>query len=506
MSISLPPAASCGAVSENMHRKVKSFCLRKGLLPCRRLLIALSGGADSVSLLHLMKMLQPSFGYTLSAMHINHMIRGEEADRDEAFCRALCAELAIDFHSVSIDIPALAAAEHRGIEECARLHRYAALEVYADAISADRIATAHTATDQLETVLMQLVRGSATAGGMSAMRGRLIRPMLEVTHEEIAAYTTENALSHVEDSSNADDRYTRNYIRHTILPAIKLINPKAEEAVARFAELRREERDYLDNEALRRLNCLEGGGYADLPRQTEKSTIPTRLPIFSSLERLQALPRVLRAHAIGQLCEAGDISGLNHAHFEAMDALISKGRAGASLSLPGGLLCRIEQDRFCLLAASDEAADNRSPSTIEPFELRSGENRLPDGSILFSYTEINNSIEKYIKEKQNIYKLFINAAFDFGKIGKVVSVRSRLPGDRILCGSMHRNVKKCFCDRHIPVEKRALQPIICDEDGILWIPALEMQRDGVSADSACSSARQLHLIYMADRTDDPCPR
>lgn len=505
MSVSLPPAAACEAVSENMRRKVKSFCLRKGLLPCRRLLIALSGGADSVSLLHMMKMLQPSFGYTLSAMHINHMIRGEEADHDEDFCRALCAELRIDFHSVSIDIPALAAAEHRGIEDCARRHRYAALEAHADAIGADRIATAHTATDQLETVLMQLIRGSATAGGMSALRERLIRPMLEVTHEEIVAYTAENALSHVEDSSNADDRYTRNYIRHTILPAIKLINPKAEEAFARFAVLRREERDFLDKEALWLLNCPDSS-HVDLPIQTQDSALPARLPIFAGLARLQALPSVLRAHAIGQLCEAGGISGLSHAHFEAMEALISKGRSGASLSLPGDLLCRIEQDRFCLLAASDKAADDSSPSTIEPFELRPGENRLPDGSILFSYTEINNSIEKYIKEKQNIYKLFINAAFDFGKIGKVVSVRSRLPGDRILCGSMHRNVKKCFCDRHIPVEKRALQPIICDEDGILWIPALEMLRDGVSADSACSSGRQLRLIYMADRTDDPCTR
>lgn len=480
--------------SELIHRKVEAFCLRQGFFPCRRLLIALSGGADSVSLLHIMKALQPRYGYTLSAMHLNHMIRGEEAARDEAFCRSLCEAWSIEFESFSIDIPALSAAEHRGLEECARYHRYKALETHAEMIGAERIATAHTATDQLETVLMQLVRGSATAGGIQPMRGKLIRPLLELTREDIMAYIAENHLAYVDDSSNADDRYTRNYVRHTIVPALKAMNPNVENAIGRFAEIRLAESTYLDSQAMRLLN----------PADLEISSPAAALPISVELAKLQAMPTVLRSRALALLCTKGGISGLNHAHFEAIDHLIMQGRAGSSLSLPHSTQCRIEQGCFCLLVASKPSCE--AVKEIIPFELKLGENPLPDGSVLFAYFEMNDSIEKYIKEKQIIYKLSIKTKLNFGKISNVIRVRSRQTGDRILCGGMHRHIKKCFCDLHIPVEERPFQPILCDDDGILWIPALKMIRDGIRAQASDRNNESvLHLIYFSKKEGRTIP-
>lgn len=498
----MPKSTSPEKSSDSIQLKVEHYCLRQGLFPCRRLLIALSGGADSVTLLHLMRAIQPKFGYSLAAMHIHHGIRGEEADRDEDFCRSLCKSLGIDFHSSSIDVPALAAAEHRGLEETARHYRYAALFDYADQIGADRIATAHTATDQIETILMQLVRGSATAGGIRPMRGKLIRPLLEVTRAEILAYTAENALDYVEDSTNADDRYTRNFIRHTVIPALQTINPKAEEAFGRFAELRQRESDFLDREAMRRLNC--GDLSAESLNQAKNAfhgASPAYLPINQDLADLRSLPSVLRTRAIAQLCEKGGISGLSHAHFEAIDKLIVQGRQGSSLSLPSGTICVIDKGQFCLRPASPECEVDSTASEIEPFILQPGENRLPDGSIIFAYTKVNESTEKYIKEKQNIYKLLINTELDFGKISNVIRVRSRKAGDRILCGSIHRKVKKCFCDLHIPLEKRSLEPILCDDERILWIPALRMRADGLSPTDLTPQDQILRLVYLSDPTE-----
>ena len=197
-------------------------------------LVALSGGADSVALLHALRAL----GYPVQAFHLNHCLRGAESDRDEAFCRALCVRLGVELTVERVDVAAAAREQGNGVEETARRMRYARLQ---DAAQGMKIATAHTADDNLETVLFHLVRGTGPKGlaGIPPVRGRIIRPMLRVERMQIEEYLASIGQDYVTDSTNADDAYTRNRIRHTVVPALREIQPSAAQAAARLGDLLR---------------------------------------------------------------------------------------------------------------------------------------------------------------------------------------------------------------------------------------------------------------------------
>ena len=192
-------------------------------------LVALSGGADSVALLRALQAL----AYPVRAFHLNHCLRGAESDRDEAFCRALCAGLGVPLTVERIDVAAARAAGE-GIEAAARRIRYARLTAAAQGA---KIATAHTADDNLETMLFHLVRGTGPKGlaGIPPVRGQVIRPLLGVTRAAVEAYLHALGQDYVTDSTNADDAYTRNRIRHEVVPVLRQINPAVSGAAARLA-------------------------------------------------------------------------------------------------------------------------------------------------------------------------------------------------------------------------------------------------------------------------------
>ena len=217
--------------------------LRQG----ERVLVALSGGADSVSLLLVLQAL----GYEVRAFHLNHCLRGAESDRDEAFCRALCAERGVPLHVGRCDIAALS--QGKAVEETARRERYRLLERAAEG---DKVATAHTADDNLETVLFHLVRGSGAKGvsGIPPVRGAVIRPLLFAERREIEAFLRENGQDYVTDSSNLSDDYTRNRLRHSVLPMLRGINEQAAQAALRLGEQLRQDEACLGGQAER---CLQ---------------------------------------------------------------------------------------------------------------------------------------------------------------------------------------------------------------------------------------------------------
>ena len=214
-------------------------------------LCAVSGGADSIYLLHQLKSLESQRRLNIFAAHFDHGLRGEESCRDREFTQRQCAVLNIPCTVGSGDVAAYAADNHIGLEEAARILRYRFLDETADQMHCDRIATAHTANDNAETVLMNLCRGAGSRGlaGIPPVRNRLIRPLLHTGRDEIVSWLTENGIPWVEDSSNSDETFTRNRFRHSILPLMMEENPAFLDAVGRMTDLLREDDACLCKEA-----------------------------------------------------------------------------------------------------------------------------------------------------------------------------------------------------------------------------------------------------------------
>ena len=207
----------------------------------------MSGGADSVFMLHVLRKLGEERGIRVCAAHFEHGLRGEESMRDAAFTEKLCESLGIECIIEHGNVPGFSEERHIGTEEAARELRYAFLERAAKKLDCQYIATAHNADDNAETVLFNLTRGSGGKGlcGIPPVRGNIIRPILNIPRAEIEAYLKENALPHVEDGTNQSDDYSRNLIRHHVLPVLKEINPSFSSAVFRATELLRQDEDCL---------------------------------------------------------------------------------------------------------------------------------------------------------------------------------------------------------------------------------------------------------------------
>jgi len=207
--------------------------------------VGLSGGADSVFLLTVLKELQPRFGYALHAVHVNHNLRGEESVRDESFCRSLCSRLNIPLKTVSCDVQAYANENKLSTEEAARNVRYA---VFSELQG--KTATAHNADDNLETAVLNLTRGTAVKGlaGIPPVRGNIIRPILTVTRAEIEEYLSENGIDFITDSSNLTLDYTRNKIRHKIIPEMQKLNASLQKTSVATLETLRLENGFIESQ------------------------------------------------------------------------------------------------------------------------------------------------------------------------------------------------------------------------------------------------------------------
>ena len=252
--------------------KAVSFMRRRGILPKKGsvVLCAVSGGADSVCLLHVMLELSQKEGFRVYAAHFNHGLRGEEAKRDEDFVRALCQKWSVTCLFGAGDTKARIYETGETVEEGARALRYAFLKEAAEKVGAEKIATAHTANDQAETVIFRLARGTGGLGlgGIPAAREKYIRPLLSVSRAEVEAYLAQRDIPFVTDSTNADTQYARNFVRAEILPALEKINQRAVENICRGAEIMARESDYLQGLALERMAALEQGErFVALPLQ-----------------------------------------------------------------------------------------------------------------------------------------------------------------------------------------------------------------------------------------------
>lgn len=442
------------SASPTVTRKFNS-AMEKLASGCRGVLVGYSGGADSSALLRLMHDWCKCRNIYLKAVHIHHGIRGAEADRDAGHCRQSCLELGIDFELIRADIPELARRSGRGLEETARNFRY---EAFARLMAEDDrlgfTATAHNADDNAETLIFKLARGTGVDGlaGIPPSRplgeGRLIRPLLCCSKREILGYCAENGIEYIFDSTNDDTVYTRNYIRHELMPRLEHLNPSYLDAAARLCSSAREDSEYL-------------GRLADdfIAAHAESGAIPT--PALN-----EAAPPI-SSRALIRLYSRISSATLERQHIDALLSLSADSREGASLSLPDKVCARIERGR---LRFTREQID--SPPRFR-YTLHEGVNRFssPDFAVLIiPEGKIFSDFEKDNESLKNIYKLSIHAELNSDKINHILFLRSRQDGDAYVYGGMTRRLKKLYNDRGFDRETRQKLPVFCDAEGIVWVP------------------------------------
>lgn len=267
-------------------KTITELVSRYDMLPSQsRVLCAVSGGADSMCLLHWLSSHAEELGISVSAAHFEHGIRGGESLRDMAFVEETCRAMGIPLFIGRGNVPQAAEEKGMGLEETARMLRYEFLEKTAEENGFDRIATAHNADDNAETVIFNLARGSGAAGlcGIPPVRGKIVRPLLETTRAEIEKYLEEHAVSHIEDSTNRSPQYSRNRIRLQIMPVLREINPSVSGAILRTGDAIREDNRYLEQLAE---EFIAGHYNGESVRSKE----------------LAALPEAVEARVIRRLC------------------------------------------------------------------------------------------------------------------------------------------------------------------------------------------------------------
>ncbi len=423
--------------------KVKNYIVEKELIDKgERVLCALSGGCDSVALLMILSELTEELDFSLSAAHFNHGIRGAEADRDQEFSQALCKSLGIPFFTALEDIPKMAKEDGEGLEECARKHRYAFLFRIAEEQGCKRIATAHHATDNTETVLFHMIRGSGIngLGGIAPKReDGMIRPLLCASRTELEEFLTARDQKFVTDSTNADTDMTRNFIRHKILPLVSTINPAVDKAVSRLSDSAREDEEYFVCEAQK---------ISDQATLTELMTVPT--PILKRYLRLRF--------------EKAKFSGgqLDREALECICRDVKNGEERFRYSVSGDIA--VIGDRNGLYFLPDKKNDEAYSVTVD----MAGEYKLADRGTVFI---TDNEADFFRWMKGNTKPTAYTAYAAEGETWKFI-IRSAAPGDKYLRGGLHRTVRKELNAVGYPAHKRASLPRFCDDDGIFWIPYL----------------------------------
>ncbi len=404
--------------------------------PGEGVLAAVSGGADSVCMLFLLAEAAKERGFLLRAAHFDHMLRGAESRRDAEFTENLCRDRGIPCVTGRGDVAAFAAERGLGCEEAGRILRYGFLRRAMAESGCVRIATAHSADDNAETVLMRLARGAGTRGlsGIPPVRGEIIRPLLWATRAEIEAWLRERGIPHTEDSTNALDLYARNRVRQKVVPVLRELNPRFAESVSAAAELLREDD-----------RCLQDMADAFLSGKSR-----------AEAKALAALPRAVASRAVRALAPVPQ----DRAH---VDALLDACREGRDTEL-GMHGCRavIEGGSLRFVTGSSPVP--------EAVSLAPGENRYPGFTV---------RLGEGIADGR-IHKSFTTFLFKKDSVCGTISVRPRRPGDsiRLRGRGVTKSLKKLYNEAHIPRGLRDTVPVAADESGVLAVWSLGADERG----------------------------
>jgi tRNA(Ile)-lysidine synthase len=437
-----------GEIKVMLVKQVEEFIEKHGLLKKgSRILVAVSGGVDSVVLLRVLKALSPKYHWNIQVAHFNHSLRGQDADRDEAFVRRLALTYNLAFHGQQQDVRKYARKQGLSIEEAARLLRYDFLEKTAVAIHADKIAIAHNANDQAETVLLFLLRGTGKTGlaGMPVARGKIIRPLLFIWRKDIEIFAKQNKLLFRTDTSNLQTNYLRNRIRLKLLPELaKHYNPQICQHLLHISSLEREEDRFLQQYAIREAaKCLEQKTGVSVLHNKQFS----KLPVW--LQR-----RLVRL-----------IAPLSYEQVEKVRYLAGTTGPVKTLSLGNRFWCRREYGKL-IFSTGNQIKE--TGSTAEWTLPVPGMTFIPElGLHVVTRTYKKPSQFRITKSKRLTF-------LDIESISGQLRLRTRKPGDRFrpygLLGT--KKLKDYFMEQKIVSGERDQVPVIMDDKGIVSLCTL----------------------------------
>ena len=410
-------------------------------------LVGLSGGADSVLLLCFLLEYRRrnNLGFEVAASHINHGIRGEEADRDEEFCKNLCDNLGVELFVDKYSIPQIAERFKMSIEEAARWRRYASF----DRIIHGRsdiccIAVAHNMSDNAETVIFNILRGSGARGaaGIRPIRDNIIRPLIKISKKEIHSAMEEGKIPYVTDSTNHSVDYTRNYIRHEVIPSFERVVSDPERMISRFSENMRSDDDFIYSVA--------------------EEFISSHNPIRNS--DLKALHYSVYVRVLALLAESARAS-VSYRIASDIHSLLCKENFSYSIIGNASFVCERGECRI---------ARDTSEGFEFCFDVCEGVTDLSPLNAVFVLSK-----DKNTKTYSNVYKNSIQANLSSAIINGSLYLRSKKDGDTVYYGGMTHKIKKLFSDAKIPRSKRSLIPILCDDSGVVWVPGFGVRDDGI---------------------------
>lgn len=436
-----------------------------------RIAVGVSGGADSVALLRFLAALRPQFGWDLVVCHIHHGLRGAEADRDEHFVRALAEQLGLPCAVSRIDAAALALRDHISVEEAGRMARYAFFAQTAG--EGGRIATAHTLDDSIETVLMNLVRGTGLRGlcGIPRIRGNIVRPLLDCTRAEVEDYLGTLGQPYCTDSTNLTDDYTRNRIRHDILPRLCALNPNFPGAMARMLPRLAAQQaltDCLAAQSAQQLHAACGG----LSRQG-----------------LSALPEPVCDRLLLRLLEQNRLP-VSAAAVERMTETL---RTGGKLDLAARSWFFVAQGD---LAAVIYAPPGGIPTVPVPLPQEETPVILPFSPQKSLKLTLCNKIVANTSEKFNISLL--KYAIDCDRIKGYSFMRTRRPGDTFIVGKKQLSLGEAWAAAGIPALLRPALMVLADEQGVLWAEGI-----GSSSRAAVTENTKQYVIIECQEEKTP---
>lgn len=432
----------------------KTIAKYEMLQPGERVVAAVSGGADSMALLHALWEMRRDFCLHLVVAHLDHGLRPEAA-QEKSFVRKAAAELGVPFISRKADVRQKQHDERLALQEAAREVRYAFLQEAAKAERATKIALGHTADDQAESIMMRLLRGSGTRGlaGIPPVRGGIfIRPLIEVWREEVESFLEERKVAYLADPSNRSPHFLRNRVRHELLPILQQYNPRFRQTLVQMADLFRLEENFWQG--------MVEEKFPALVRARKKDSLTLDIPSLAA----QPLPLRLRSfrHAIEKLL--GNLRRVSLPHILLMDNLLQNPEPNKSLQLPQGL---------CVAKAYQALTLTRSREEAVPFE------HVVPGPGYVEIPEIGRAMRFQVEERRPRVR-FENssgiALLDYDTIAFPLTLRSPRPGDRLQPLGMEgeKKVKDLFIDCKIPAAQRKRIPLLFKEDRLLWVAGVRL--------------------------------